>query len=89
MEPHQARRLVSILSFRQGHIDGPTALDTLPLFVELEMRGCDAAKLLPSVWRHIEVSSHCRDVYECLRAIAEMECDDCLPHPDFKSLFTD
>jgi hypothetical protein len=87
--PQASRLVVSIFATQHLEMDGRTALDTLPLFIELEMRGCDAAKVLPQVWRHIQVSAHCRDVYEALRAIAEMECADCLPHPDFRSLFND
>ncbi len=81
--------MVSIFTIQHLEIDAQSAFDSLPLFVDLEMRGCDAAKLLPGVWGHIQQSDHCRDVYECLRAVAEMECTDCLPRPNFNDLFND
>ena len=84
-----SQRLISIFAIQHLEINHHLVLDSLPLYVDLEVCGCDAAKVLPHLWQFIQDSAHCRDVYECLRTLAELEQAQKLPPPNFRELFTD
>ena len=84
-----SQRLTSIFAIQHLEISHHLVLDNLPLYVDLEVCGCDAAKVLPSMWQFIQGSSHCRDIYECLRTLAQLEQAQQLPPPNFRDLFND
>lgn len=90
MDAAQASQwLIRIFATQELEIDCPSSFESLAQFVDLEIRGREAAKLLPHVWRHLQLCSDCRDMYEGLRAVAELERSNGLPRPDFRALFRD
>ena len=90
MEQADASRwLVRIFATEELELDCPSSFESLPQFVDLEIRGLDASRLLPRVWNHLCTCADCRDLYEGLRAVVEMEQIGFLPRPEFKRLFND
>lgn len=88
-QPQAGQWLVRIFATQELEIDCPTSFESLAQFVDLQLHGHDAIKLLPRVWVHLQHCAECRDVYDCLLALAELEDSETLPPPDFNLLFND
>lgn len=54
-------------------IDCDTLHDALARFVDLEISGQDAARLLPLVRQHLDQCPNCDEIYEVLLAVTQLE----------------
>jgi hypothetical protein len=54
-----------------------TCYEKLDQFVELELKGKNAAQALPLIQRHLELCSGCSEEYKALiKALSQMESDE-------------
>lgn len=56
--------------------------EVLSQFVDLEISGEDAARLLPHVHQHLQQCPECEELYQALCEIARLEAEDKLPQVD-------
>jgi hypothetical protein len=65
------------LRTRSDEIGCETCYDKLDQFVELELKGKDAAQALPLIKRHLELCTGCSEEYQALiTALNLMESDE-------------
>jgi hypothetical protein len=67
------------LRTRSDEIGCETCYEKLDQFVELELKGKNAAQALPLVKRHLELCSGCSEEYKALiTALSQIESDEAL-----------
>jgi len=67
------------LRTRSDEIGCETCYEKLDQFVEMELKGKDAAQALPLIKRHMELCSGCSEEYQALiTALSQMESDETL-----------
>ncbi len=90
MNKEQLKRLLErIYNTREDEIDCGETYEALAEFVDMEISGREAADLLPLVHQHLDQCPPCYDLYDTLRAIAELEAEGRLDEipANFEELF--
>lgn len=72
----------SIFATQDEEIDCGQLFEALSQFVDMEISGEDAARLLPYVQQHLDICPECEDLFEALHEIAQLEAEDRLPEVD-------
>ena len=76
------RWLQNIYRTQEEEISCSECFDSVSHFVELEISGEEAARKLPRVKQHLEQCRACREEYEALRDLRQLEEDGDLPSAD-------
>jgi hypothetical protein len=72
-QPNPGRLFRSIFTTQEDEITCPLCRDLLDVYVDREISGEDAAKLLPYVHQHLDCCNQCVELYEGLRDIVNSE----------------
>ncbi len=79
----RVKQLLEAISLTQDEeIDCSTCLDLVPIYVDRELAGADAARELPALRQHLAVCRECLEEYEALRDLALLEAAGGLPDRD-------
>lgn len=79
-EERQVKRLVQAAYLTEDEeIDCSTCLELVPIYVDRELAGRDAAREMPSLRQHLAVCAECLDEYEALRDLAALDAREGLP----------
>lgn len=76
------RWIHNIFTTQDEEIDCEQACEALCRFVDMEISGKEAARLLPHVRQHLQQCRECEDVYSALVEIAQLEAQGELPEVD-------
>lgn len=80
MDDGKIERLLRLTDATQDvEIDCTTCLDLVPLYVEKEISGRDAAREIPELHQHLILCGDCREEYEALRDLVALEESSGLP----------
>ena len=71
--------LQNIYGTQEDEISCSECFDQVSHFVEVELYGEDAAGKMPQLKQHLNQCAACRQEYETLREIAQLEKEDRLP----------
>jgi hypothetical protein len=63
----------------ETEIDCTTCLDLVPIYVDKELAGADAAREMPELVQHLGLCQDCREEYEALRELASVDATSGLP----------
>jgi hypothetical protein len=74
--------LKNIYKTRENEISCTECFDRVPRFIDLELAGEDAAGSMPELRHHLEQCRACRDEYETLRDLRQLEENGNLPSLD-------
>jgi len=74
--------LKNIYDTKDAEISCTECFDSVSHFVEVELSGDDAAIKMPQVKQHLGQCRACRDEYEALREIRQLENDGQFPSVD-------
>lgn len=74
-----ARLLQAVELTRDAEIDCSTCFDLMPVYIDREISGANAAEDLPELHHHLVQCQECREEYEALRDLAALEAADALP----------
>jgi hypothetical protein len=74
--------LRNIYTTRESEISCTECFDLISRFVELEVAGEDAASRMPEIKHHLEQCRACREEYEVLRDLRNLEEKDEPPSLD-------
>lgn len=80
MEESQLRQLLRAIQMtRDVDIDCSTCLELVPIYVDRELAGVDVAQDMPAMHHHLALCEECREEYEALRDLAELDHGQGLP----------
>jgi hypothetical protein len=74
--------LKNIYATRENEISCSECFDLVSRFVEMELAGEDADARMPELRHHLNQCRACRDEYEALRDLQQLEENGELPSPD-------
>jgi len=83
MEREMFKRWIhNIFTTQDEEIDCGQLFEALSQFVDMEVSGKEAARLLPHVRQHLEQCPECAELYQALLEIVRLEAEDRLPEVD-------
>jgi hypothetical protein len=68
-----ARLLRNVDATPDGEIDCSTCLERVPIYVDHELAGADAADEMPELAVHLRLCGDCCEEYEALRSLVEID----------------
>jgi len=72
----------AIFATEEDEIDCEVCFEVLSTFVDAEISQAEAMAWLPYVRQHLECCVECRELYQVLREVAQLEAEGRLPEPD-------
>lgn len=72
----------NIFATQEDEIDCGQLFEMLSQFVDMEISGEDAARLLPYVHQHLQQCPECEELHQVIHDIAHLEEEDKLPDID-------
>lgn len=70
----------NVFTTQEEEIDCGQLFETISQFVDMEISGEDAARLLPYVHQHLQQCPECEELYQALHEIVRLEAEGKLPH---------
>jgi predicted anti-sigma-YlaC factor YlaD len=74
-----SRLLQAVELTRDTEIDCSTCFDLMPVYIDREISGANAAEELPELRDHLVQCQECREAYEALGDLAALETADAPP----------
>ena len=79
-EDRALRRLLRLIELTaETEIDCTMCLERVPVYVDRELAGADVAREMADLHRHLAICGDCREEYEALRDLVQLDAGSGLP----------